>query len=84
MGFYKRSISRLKERMEKLKLVDFWMYIYISSNTSNTGIDFARPDENTSCANGLLHECLAMTSYEAQIVWYFNRERSSEETALRT
>lgn len=25
-----------------------------------------------------------MTSYEAQIVWYFNKERSAEETALRT
>lgn len=65
------------------------MYIYVPSKTSNAGIDFARPDENSSCASSLV--CLAMTSSREICpkpklcgTKSLIRERLAEETALRT
>lgn len=85
MGFISGlCLCRLKERLEKLKLVDFLMYMYVPSNTSNAGMDSARPDANSFCANGLV--CLAMTSSREicpKPTKSFIRERLAEEMALR-
>lgn len=43
MGFISGlCLCKLKECLEKLKLVDFWMYMYVLFKISNVGIDFVR------------------------------------------
>lgn len=59
MGFISGlCLCKLKECLEKLKLVDFWMYMYVLFKISNVGIDFVRLDENSFCVSGFV--CLVM------------------------
>lgn len=59
MGFISGlCLCKLKECLEKLKLVDFWMYMYVLFKISNVGIEFVRLDENSFCVSGFV--CLVM------------------------